>query len=525
MKLKTFLKPIFTWWWLILLACVLAGITSYYISSRLPKVYTARTMLMVSSTISDPNPDIYQYSMIYQLTQTYAYIGYQDTVRNATMQALNISKLPDYDLTALSSGPFLEITVTDTDPAMAARIANEIANQLIKISPTSQEQTAEQQKQQFLQSQIADLQNKIKTTQEEIDKKQAALAEMTSAGDITQTQNDIAALENKLATYQSTYATLTNTTNRTAVNFITVFEPAAIPTQPIGPKVKLIVLIATLGGLLLAVLAAYLIQYLDDSIKDVSEIAELLNAPIIGTIANMPKGKGLAYIQENPESIAADSFHLLQVNLGFLGIDHPLHTILVTSPGQADGKSTVAVNLAHTMAAGNKKVLLVDADLRNPSLNSMLGVPNDNGLTSLFHEEVVLADVTRLVDDERIHFIPAGESPPNPFDLLASKRMERILEMLNTEYEMIIMDCSPLMVPDASVLAAKVDGVLLVVRPDHTSRRGIILARDQMNRVGAKILGVVVNGVSSRSSYYGKYYHSKRSKKSPLTEKQTSVES
>jgi capsular exopolysaccharide synthesis family protein len=513
MKIKLFLKPLLKWWWLIVLAGVIAGTTSYLIVRTLPKVYTARTMLMVSTTITDPNPDIYQYGIIYQLTQTYAYIGYQDTVRNATMNALGITKLPDYEVAALSSGPFLEIKVTDTNAEMAARVANELGNQIISISPTNAQQSSEAQTNFFLQQQLADLRDKIEKTQEEIANKQDVLANMTSAGEISQAQSDLTALENKLATYQTTYASLITSTTRSAVNTITVFEPAMIPVYPVGPRIPLVVLASIIGGLLLGILAAILIELLDDSIKDVNEISELMQVPIIGTISQMPKEQGLEFLKDNPDSMIADSFHMLRVNLGFLGVDQPLHTIMVSSPGPGDGKSTVAIYLAYTMATGNKSVVIIDADLRHPKLHTILGKSNEKGLSDLFTEETGLEDVMVGVDDDMIFFIPAGNSPPNPVDLLASKRMGTILEMLKVRFDVIIVDCPPLIVPDASVLSEKVDGILLIVRADHTSRRAIQMARDQLKRARSRILGVVANGVSSQPHYYGSYYQPKKNKK------------
>jgi capsular exopolysaccharide synthesis family protein len=465
-------------------------------------------MLMVSSTISDPNPDVYQYGIVYQLTQTYAYIGYQDTVRNATMQAVGITELPDYDVAALTSGPFLEIKVTDTNPEMAATIANELAKQIIRISPTSSQEAQENQARLFLQSQLDDLRAKIIQTQDEIAIKEDELANMTSAGEMAQAQSDLTALENKLGTYQSTYADLLSTTNTSAVNTITVFEAATIPVYPVGPKIPLVVAVSVLGGLLLGVLASYLIEFLDDSIKDVNEISTAMAVPIIGTISQLPKEQGLDYLRNNPHSMLADSFHMLRVNLNFLGVDQPLHTILVSSPGPGDGKSTVAIYLAYTMATGNKSVVIIDADLRHPKLHTILGQPNDKGLTDLFSNDAKIDDVLTRIDDDRVFFIAAGSAPPNPVDLLASKKMEALLTALKIKYDVVIVDCPPLIVPDASVLAEKVDGVLLVVRTDHTSKRSIHLASEQMKRARARVLGVVANGVSSKPHYYGSYYQS-----------------
>ncbi len=512
MKIKKLLQPIFTWWWMILLAVVIAGGTSFFVVRQLPKVYSSRAMLMVSSTINDPNPELYQFTITSQLTQTYAYIAYQDTIRFGTMKALNISALPDYEVTALSSGPFLQIIVTDVNPEMAARVANELANQLINLSPTNIQQAEQAQMSQFLQGQLTSLQEKITTTQAEISEKEDQLANLTSAQEIERIQADITALETKLTTYQSTYANLMNSTTQTAINSLSLFEPASIPVRPVGPKVLIVVVAAIFGGLLLSISAAYFIEFLDDSIKEINEISAIIEAPIIATIAQLPKDKGWDYLKLNPDSAVADSFHMLTVNLGFMGIDHPIHTLLITSPGSADGKSTIALNLAITIAKGNKNIVIMDADMRRPSLHTLLGVSNEMGLSRLFIENISVKEVLQPVYDGKIYFMPSGTPPPNPTDLLASRRMETILEELQKLFDMVIVDCPPTIVPDTSVMATKMDGVLLVVRPMHTNRRMILMARDQLKRSGARILGVVANGVTAQAHYYGGYYHDKSTK-------------
>ena len=520
MKIQQFIKPILQWWWMIILAGIIGGVSAFLITRQLPKVYSARAMLMVSSAITDPNPDLYQFSVTSQLAQTYAYIGYQDTVRFAVMEALNIPELPDYEILALSSGPFLEITVTDTNPEMAARVANELSNQIINISPTNMQQAEQAQVSQFIQTQLTNLQAKIILTQQEIDEKEAELAELTSASEITRAQNDLTALETKLTSYQTTYANLLTTTVSSATNIISVFEAASIPVKPIGPKILLIVVVSIMGGVLLAIAATYIIEFLDDSIKDISEISDLIEAPVIATVSNLPKEKGWDYLKQNPDSAIADSFHMLNVNLGFLSIDRPLHTILITSPGPADGKSTIAVNLAYTIARSDKSIVILDADLRRPNVHTMLGVSNENGLSSIFVEEISLKDALQSVEDGRIFFIASGNPPPNPTELLASKRMTSILDELKKLFDTVIIDCPPLMVPDTSVLATKVDGVVLVIRPSHTTKRTVQMARDQLKRAGANILGVVANGVTGQSHYYGGYYHNRTKSEDPTSELQ-----
>jgi capsular exopolysaccharide synthesis family protein len=187
-------------------------------------------------------------------------------------------------------------------------------------------------------------------------------------------------------------------------------------------------------------------------------------------------------------------------------VSKPIKTILVTSSGASEGKTSVAINLAVVMAQGGKKVILMDADLRRPSVSEKLGVPNNKGLSDLFLGQLEVKDVRTSWDVENVTTIMSGPPPPNPVDLLSSTRMDDILEDLKQDADIIILDGPPFLVADAGILASKVDGVLLVFRHGYTRREVARNATERFKRVGANVLGVVFNRIPrSGIDLYGHY--------------------
>lgn len=203
----------------------------------------------------------------------------------------------------------------------------------------------------------------------------------------------------------------------------------------------------------------------------------------------------------DPRSPAAEAYRALRTNIQFSSLDKQLRTILATSTSPDEGKSTTIANLAITMAQSEQRVILVDCDLRRPSLHTMFGLPNDEGLTSLILQEggripVQKTEVPGLV------VLTSGPLPPRPADILGSKRMEAVIEQLRNHADIVLFDTPPVnAVTDAAVLATKVDGVLLVFRAGATKRDRAREARRLLDKVNANIVGVVLTDVKGEDSY------------------------
>ena len=509
MELKQYIVPLQKWWWLLLAATGVAMIASFAAVSTQPPIYQARTTLIIGQAINNPNTTGNEFWLGQQLAQTYADVAGREPVRQATMEALGLDWLPEYTARTLPNSQLVEIAVTDTSPERAMVVARELAKQVILRSPTNSQQE-DGERQAFVNEQLNSLETQIEATTEELEAKQAELATLFSARQIADTQVQVAALEEKLNTLQANYAALLANTTQGAINTLGVFEDATLPTTPIGPNVGMTVLTAGAIGFLLAAAAAFLLEYLDNSIKTPEDIDRIMELPVIGYITDSSsisgKEEGLI-VAEQPRSPITESFRTLRTNLEFAGVDKTLKTILVTSPSPSEGKTTIAANLAAVMAQGNKRVILLDADLRRPRVHQQLALSNRRGLSDLFRGETELRSVIRSWN-RGFAVITSGSLPPNPTEVLGSERMSQLLEQLKQFADVVVIDSPPSLVTDASVLAAKVDGVILVIRPGHTQVGAARVTQEHLSRVGARVVGVVLNRVPRKGDfYYGGYQY------------------
>lgn len=522
-ELRKFLIPLRKWWWLLLSATLLAASTSTYVYSRQPPTYQARTVLMIGRTIDDPNPTTASLTLSQQLASIYASLAHQDVVRGATMSALGIRRLPDYRAAAIPNSQFIEIVVKDTDPEMATLVANELANQLILKSPTSPN-TEDQNRLEFVNQQLNVLESQISETQAEIDTLQNELGDLTSALQITDTRNQINALQSKLNILQSNYANLLTNTRGGASNILTIIEPASLPSRPVGPRSFTTIFLVSAVALALSASGAYLLEYLDDTIRSPEDIHRIIGRPVLASITEITEGlsDGI-YVEDHPDTAVADAFRLLKLNIILSERSRPAKTILVTSADEMVGKTTVAMNLALTFAQSEKKVVLLDADLRKSSLKKRLGFEDQAGLSD-FLRKPDEQDVLHLWKDRNLAIIPSGAPISNPAELFLSPRIDRLLTRLEQAAKVVIIDGPPLPVVDTSILASKVDGILLLVRPGYTSKSLVQAMMNQLDRIGVRVLGVVLNRVTTKNVdfhieylYQDAYYSYKESGDNDLT--------
>ncbi len=212
---------------------------------------------------------------------------------------------------------------------------------------------------------------------------------------------------------------------------------------------------------------------------------------------------------KNPKSPISEAFRTLRTNIQFSSIDKELSSIVMTSSGPGEGKSTVSVNTAMTMAQADKKILLVDCDLRKPKIHTFFGVLNVYGLTNILAEGLPLEDVVYEPDvEDDLHVLMAGPIPPNPAELLGSKRMRGFLKEAETKYDMVILDSPPVgMVTDAAILSTIADGTILVCAVEQAEIEATKAAKALLDKVEANILGVVLNKVPVSQGGYYKYHY------------------
>lgn len=212
----------------------------------------------------------------------------------------------------------------------------------------------------------------------------------------------------------------------------------------------------------------------------------------------------------NPKSPIAEQFRTIRTNIQFSSVDKELQTIIVTSSGPGEGKSTNTANLAVVFAQQGKRVLLIDADLRKPTVHYTFRTENHVGLSNVLTRQLTLEEAVSTTAQEKLSVLSSGPIPPNPSELLGSKNMQVLLEQAKEEYDVIVIDTPPVLaVTDAQILANLADGVVLVVSSGKTERDSAKKAKELLESAQAKILGVVLNNKKAEESHYYYYYGGK----------------
>jgi receptor protein-tyrosine kinase len=296
--------------------------------------------------------------------------------------------------------------------------------------------------------------------------------------------------------------------SRTGDNLV-VTAPAVIPDKPVFPNKTLNVAIAFAAGLLVALAIAFLLDYLDQSIKGDEELIGRLGLIPLGHIAHIPVGKTkrselVALDQQSPSS---EAFKALRTSLLFATIDHELKAIVITSAELGEGKSRTAANLAISLAQAGYKTLLIDADFRRPSQHRLFGQVRNIGLTNLILQDANESQAIRQLDSvPNLWLLTSGPTPPNPSELLGSARMRELMTNLWDQYSYVIIDTPPVnAVTDASIIAASASATIVVVEQGRTTFPALKHTREMLDRVNAHIIGAVLNKVraASGSYYYG----------------------
>jgi capsular exopolysaccharide synthesis family protein len=325
-------------------------------------------------------------------------------------------------------------------------------------------------------------------------------------------------VETNRALYENMLKSLKTTTaaeNTPATN-IRIVYPATIPDTPVLPRKARDLLLGAFLGLVVGLGLALFMESLDTTLKTPEEVEGWLEIPNLALIPHMEFTSGNPIKEEFPELIvhhgtqplASESYRGLRTTILFSAPGHAPRVLLVTSSLPLEGKSLTSANLATAMAKAEPNVLLVDADLRRPSLHKIFQLPAEPGLSNFLVGELDDLPVLETIVPN-LFVLPAGKIPPHPSELLGSARMREFLDLAKSRFGHIIIDSPPLMsVTDAAILSTQAEGVLLVIKAEFVPRKAAMDARDQLLEVNATLLGVVFNNVQTQRNgyFYNSYY-------------------
>ena len=379
--------------------------------------------------------------------------------------------------------------------------------------------------QQNLASQLFDAQTTLAVSQAQLESIRNAQTEVSSAfSKIPQIQQKYVEIQRQLALDSSTYNKLSEKLEELRISEAQeisswkVLEPPLIPIRPSSPDIERSLITGAISGLVLGILFALLLNRLDQRIREVGEVREIIDIPLL---ASIPMTETASLSANNSQGmLPTSSYHAfkealgsLALNLRYLGTDNMMKVIAFTSSVPSEGKSTLTYNLAIILSALGYRVLLVDADMRKPTVHKLAGLSNKVGLSTALATPSPWQDLIQAGDDhDRLHILTSGSLPPNPMLLLESNKMAALLQEWRQEYDYVLVDTPPVIgITDAQCLTSKVDTFILVAAINRSTRSGISRALEVLSTARANVSGLLINMIGSSDSeyhygYYDRYY-------------------
>ncbi len=509
MELREYVLLFWRWLWLIVLGAVVAGAIAFFVSRSQTPIYQSTAVLLVSEGKADSNE--YRSLLVgEQLAQSYVTRLKNYEVLAQAISNLGLDMKPEQlvsrvNVTLLNNTQLIKLSVSDPNPELASALANEIPRVFAERNIT-------QQLSRFASSK-ENLAAELRKVEEEIRQKEAILAaEMRRAVPnqslIDQTNNSLLRLRDSRSGLLQTYENV-RIAEASSLNTIVIDEAARPSSVPISPRTASNTLLATVVGALLAVGLVFLIEYLDDTIKDPQEIESSLGLATLGSIERMRMSNATdaLIVAIAPRAPTSEGFRHIRTNIQYISVDRPLKTILITSANMGEGKSTIAANLATSLAQSGKRVILVDADMRRPIQHHLLEVDGTRGLANLIirgKEDQAFLRGTLIAN---LRLLPAGRIPPNPAELLGSERMREVVQWLAEQADYVIFDSPPVLaVTDGTVLSQMVDATIFVAS-SQTRFPAFATAVKKIMALERPIAGVVLNKMNPRNSHYYYYYY------------------
>jgi Mrp family chromosome partitioning ATPase/capsular polysaccharide biosynthesis protein len=523
LTLRDYVAVITRRWWIIVLVVVVATASAYYFSYRQPKQYSADATIIYKQQLDLANPLNGSSTDAVGLDREMASIN--DLLASPKMQTRTRANLADarvstsakYTVTAeqhanatgangvASTSNVVVFTGDSTSPALAAAGANAAAHAFVDWNA---------------QLQVDQISKAIPVLEGQLADYQTPASKLST---------DYIMLKQRLQDLQILKAT--------AKGNYQILAPASVPLEPYAPNPLRSAILGLGVGLFAGIGLAFLLEQFDTRVRKPDDIAAALHQPILGRIPRISSkllGDSALVTMRHPEGPVAEAFRMVRTNLEFMAVDNEIRSMLVTSCMKGEGKSVAVANLAISMALAGKKVVVVDADMRRPRQHKLFGLENERGLSTVatgrddLMKSMVRVDVSPVQDGvgaakaaangadfsawahgpealSRIYVLPSGPIPPNPGEIVASRRFQAIIESLESEADLVIVDTPAMLaVGDTSTIAGAVDGAIFLVDLKRIKKPQLYTAADQLFRLPVKMLGAVVRMYGTRSSHY--YY-------------------
>ncbi|GEM_PF-743300 len=518
MSLSKYLTIAYRWGWLVVLSAAISVAGMYVYTKRQPNVYAAKSTLMVGASVFESlNPDQRSIMLSQTLAEVYAELAKREIITKGVIDRNKIQMDPAQlaGMIGTSVNPtaqLLEIVVTDLEPERAAFLANAVAEELILQSPTNSSE--QQQREKFINSQLKDLQEKTDRLNEEIKTFQKTVDNAESATERDEARAQIKDLESLKSEYQNSYGSLSANLSTSSINQLKILERASANWTPVGPNMKKNAGMAGVAGVALAIVGIIMLEFFDDTLtwqgEDMTSIA---NMPVLGAVGKMVKDANKIIAHDKIWSPEASALRDLRDSIFLATEGEIFSTLLITSPLVGEGKSFVSSNLAFTIASsysninldGNSSntVILVDADLRKPSLHEIFDLPNLMGLSDVLiapeaDMETVLKQAIRptaVLDN--LLLLPAGRTPIDPGSLLNSMRFTEVINYLSARGKLVIIDSAPILeAVETRAIENIVDFALLVVSSGRSRKKVVEMTAEYFHsKQKNTLLGLVFNRV------------------------------
>lgn len=488
--------------WIVIVTALVAAIVVAVGATQITETYAAEALLRLLPYGATGSESV-RARYAERLASSYAALAESDLVTDQVEQLLRLKEMPDLTLETVPDTDLLRLTVTADDPLVARDVANMVATLLVRQEEEAYAPVAIIARRK--------LEVELETLEEELQSLENEYWNLVAR--VSAEPDQISELSRAMAEKQRLYDEMVETYGAASVseslhsNMLSVVQPATLPTAPTTETtLPLRIVVAFLAGLIGGTGLAVALDVTDHRLFSTKQAETTTDLTVMGQIPEFDWGEYGALSPD--QDVAADAFRRVRTRLFSLMQSRQSKTFLFTSAQPDEGKSTVVANLAYALAEAGRRVLVIDADMRRPTLHKLFVVPNHAGLSSVLlgiHDPDYVVQASETDD---LFVLPSGPLPDHPAELLS--RSERVLDMLATleaSYDVILIDSPPtLAVADAAILAPLVDGVIMVLRLSHSEEAAVTSVRDLLRNVNATLSGVIVN-LADKDASFERYHY------------------